>query len=353
MNLDDSNSYSTIDKEKMINEIRDLPAQLQRAWEAGMQKPLPSYTGIERILIAGMGGSAIGADLISAYLSPVCEIPIVVHRNYGLPAWAKGQKTLVILSSHSGNTEETLSACRQAIENQCRLAAITTGGKLSELASEHNFPCWKFRHDGQPRAAVGYSFGMILAMLTRLNLLPNPEKDLLDAVNQMRMQEKTLLPDVPVSKNPAKRAAGQWLGRWIAVIGADFLAPVARRWKGQVNEVAKTWAQFDTLPEVDHNTLAGVSNAANAVLHTMVVFLTAPACHPRNILRTKLTKKAFMLEALNTDLYEAQGSSRLAQMWTAIHFGDYVSYYLAIAYQVDPTPIPAIEGFKAELNQFD
>ena len=350
IDLDDLTNFTIIDKENMLSEINDLPSQLQKAWKMGLEKPLPEWSGIKQIVLAGMGGSAIGADLLAAYAEPLCRIPIFVHRNYDLPAWANGQETLVVASSHSGNTEETLSAFNKALENNCRVLAISTGGELSQKARTAGKPIWVFEHKGQPRAAVGFSFGMLLALLTRLKLIPDPSKDLTDAVNEMREQQKTLLPEIPVTQNLAKRAAGQWVGRWVTVIGADFLAPVARRWKGQINEVAKTWAQFDVLPEADHNTLAGVINAANAVLHTMVIFLHASSYHPRNSIRTSLTKNIFMLEALNTDIFHARGDSRLAQMWTTLHFGDYAAYYLAIAYKIDPTPITSIEGFKEELK---
>lgn len=351
INLDDLNVYPQIDTQNMLAEIDHLPDQLEEAWSLGQNQPLPAWSEIRQVVIAGMGGSAIGADLLAAYAAPVCPVPIFVHRNYDLPAWARGENTLVIASSHSGNTEETLSAFEAALQRKCRVIPICTGGKLAQRARETGTPLWQFEHQGQPRAAVGYSFGLLLAILTRLGLLSDPSDELKDALMTMREQQKELRPEVPVPQNFAKRAAGQWMGRWVTVIGADFLAPVARRWKGQINEIAKTWAQFDVLPEADHNTLAGVINANDAVLHTMVIFLRAPGYHPQNLLRTDLTKKVFMLEAFNTDMIEARGETRLAQMWSALHFGDYAAYYLAIAYEVDPSPVTSIEGFKQELKE--
>jgi glucose/mannose-6-phosphate isomerase len=140
------------------------------------------------------------------------------------------------------------------------------------------------------------------------------------------------------------------VGRWVIVLGADFLEPVARRWKGQISEIAKAWSQFEALPEADHNTLAGVNNPANALRLTAVLVLRAQANHPRNRLRANLTKEILMLEGLGTDFVDAQGDSRLAQLWTLLHFGDYMAYYLAMAYGVDPTPVEAIESFKAQMG---
>lgn len=350
MNLDDHATFPQIDPQDMLSQIDGLPTQLAAAWELGRSQPLPEWQGIERVLVSGMGGSAIGADLLAAYIEPHCPAPVVVHRDYGLPAWARGPQTLVIASSHSGNTEETLAAFEQAQAGGCRLLAVSTGGQLAEEARQAQAALWTFEHAGQPRAAVGYSFGLLLAAFARLGLIPDPQDELKDAVAAMLDQQATLQAHVPAIQNPAKRMAGQLVGRWVAVFGSGVLAPVARRWKGQFNELAKAWAQFDFIPEANHNTSAGVVNPAEALAHTAVLFLRAPSYHPRNLLRTNLTKSAFMLEGLNTDFIDARGQTPLAHLWTALHFGDYTAYFLAMAYGVDPTPIPAIQSFKQEIQ---
>ena len=350
MNLNDFTSFSKLDPENMLAHIKGLPDQLHTAWELGGSLPLPRWGNISRVLIAGMGGSAIGADMLAAYAAPLSPVPVFVHRNYYLPAWAKGAETLVIASSHSGNTEETLTAYEQAIANGCRILAVSTGGKLSQSAQKDGIPLWEFVHQGQPRAAVGFSFGLLLAAFTRLGLLPDPGEELQSAIQHMREQQKLIGAKVPPAKNLAKRLAGQIFGRWVTVIGADVLEPVARRWKGQISEVAKAWSQFEFLPEADHNTLAGIINPEEALAKTFVLFLRAPSYHPRNRLRSDLTKKVFMLEGLNTDFVDAQGEHPLSHQWTALHLGDYTAYYLAMSYGVDPTPVDTIEGFKEEMK---
>jgi glucose/mannose-6-phosphate isomerase len=210
---------------------------------------------------------------------------------------------------------------------------------------------WTFKHPGQPRAAVGYSFGLLLALLMRLGLIPDPQAELSGAISAMRKQQAELQAEVPVVRNLAKREAGQLLGRWVMVFGSDVLEPVARRWKTQVNELAKAWAQFELLPEADHNALAGLAQPEQALSSAMALFLRAPSCHPRNLLRAELTKQAYMLEGLNTDFIDAPGESALAHQWTALLLGDYVAYYLAMLYEIDPTPIPALENFKKKLAE--
>jgi glucose/mannose-6-phosphate isomerase len=212
-------------------------------------------------------------------------------------------------------------------------------------------PLWQFSHHGQPRAAVGFSFGLLLALFTRLGFIPDQAQAISEAVAAMRRQQEELRVESPVVKNLAKRLGGQLMERYVVVFGSGLMAPVARRWKGQINEVAKAWAQFEYLPEADHNTLAGIYYPEEALSRLVAIFLLADAEHPRNRLRTELTRKTLMLEGINTDSIRARGEGPLAQMWTALHLGDYTSYYLAMAYGVDPTPITSIEGFKREMSE--
>jgi glucose/mannose-6-phosphate isomerase len=352
MNLDDLPLMQQLDPQNMRGEIDGLPEQLAGAWELGQSLGQTSEgSAISRVVISGMGGSAIGADLLAAYCAENCRVPVIVHRDYGLPAFARGSETLFIASSHSGNTEETLDSFDHALKAGCTLMAISTGGALAERAEAAGAPVWRFLHQGQPRAAVGFSFGLLLALFTRLGLIPAQDEFVAGAVAAMKRSQQHFRPEVPTVKNPPKRYAGQLMGRLVTIVGSGHLAPVARRWKTQINELAKAAATFEILPEADHNTLQGLmfpENTLNA--HSMTMFLRAPSDHPRNQLRSDLTRQAFLLEGLNTDFTDARGESPLAHMWTLILFGDYMAYYLAIAYGVDPTPVPALESLKGALR---
>jgi glucose/mannose-6-phosphate isomerase len=159
-----------------------------------------------------------------------------------------------------------------------------------------------------------------------------------------------LFPEVPDTANPAKRMGGQFMGRWITIFGAGLLAPVARRWKTQINENAKAQASFELIPEADHNTLQGVEQPERQFPATMAIFLSSTHNHPHNERRTELTRMAIMLAGQNTDTIIARGESRLAHMWTTLHYGDYASYYLALAYGLDPTPVPMLAEFKEKMK---
>lgn len=349
MNLDDTRIFTELDPSEMLGEIDQLPDQLATAWELGGRFPLGEISGVRHVILAGMGGSAIGADLLAAYAMPMTPVPITVWRDYDLPASAAGEGTLVVVSSHSGNTEESLSAMKAARDCGAQIIAITTGGQLADSVNKMGAPVWQFEHNGQPRAAVGFGFGLLLMLFTRLGLIPDPEEEFKGTLEMMRAQQESIRADVPVVNNPAKRMAGQFMGRWLTILGADILEPVARRWRTQIAELAKAVAQFEALPEADHNMIAGVLNPEALFGSTMVVFLRATTCHPRNLLRVDATRQVLMVEGFNTDVLEAVGETRMAQQWSALHFGDYAAYYLAMAYGVDPTPVEAIEDLKRRL----
>jgi glucose/mannose-6-phosphate isomerase len=350
MDLDDRKHFRELDPQNMLGSIDDLPDQLQAAWSLGRSLPLPEMDGVRQIVIAGLGGSGIGGDLVAAFAAPLAKVPISVWRNYDLPHYAAGPETLVVLTSHSGNTEEVLGAFEHATEAGTRLLAITTGGELSKRAQAADVPVWHFEHAGQPRAAIGFSAGLLLAALHRLGYLPDPSSEIENAIASMRAQQEHLQAEVPVVHNPSKRMAGQLIDRWPVFIGADLLAPVARRWRTQVAELAKAVAQFEELPEADHNMVAGLVHPEPLFERIMILFLRSSMNHPRNLLRIEATRQAFMLEGFGTDIIDAQGETRLAQQWTCLHFGDYLSYYLAMAYGIDPTPVQAIETLKEQLK---
>lgn len=350
MDLDNIEKFRILDDENMLAHIDGLPTQLQKASELGKELALPEMKPVSRIVVAGMGGSAIGADLLAACLSDRLTVPFYVHRDYDLPAFARGAETLVVISSHSGNTEEAISAFEQASKNGCQVVVITTGGRLSKLAEATGAVVWLFEHAGQPRTAVGFSFGLLLRLVERLGMVPDLSAEIDESLTQMQALQTRIRADVPVLGNSAKRLAGQMVGRHVTVFGSGFMAPVARRWKCQVNEVSKAVASFEALPEADHNTLAGIYNPQSLLGTELVIFLKASADHPRNQLRVEKTREIMMLEGVGTDLFNSKGESRMSQMWSTLLFGDYVSYYLAMAYATDPTPIPPIVELKEHMS---
>jgi glucose/mannose-6-phosphate isomerase len=350
MNLDDLDHFKQTDPSNMLGHIERLPDQIEAAWGLGQQLEVrEAFRRAERIVICGMGGSAIGGSLVAALAAPECPVPIIVNRDYDLPAYAAGDRCLVIGSSFSGGTEETLAAFETAAGRGAMLLAITRGGRLAELARQFNAPVWSFDYESQPRAGVGYGFMLPLALLCRLGFLPDKSAAVRGALQWMREQQAGLAPRAPVHLNRAKQIAGQMMGRTVAVFGSGYLAPVARRWKGQINENAKAWAAFEELPELDHNAVVGTSFPQDLLGKYLALFLHGSFDHPRNAARVQVTKHLYMLQGFLTDSVQAVGDTPLAQMLTCLHFGDYTSYYLAMAHGVDPTPVEPIDFLKEEL----
>ncbi len=368
MNLDDLNHFKQLDPQNMLTHIDGLPDQIEAAWALGQTLPLPDLSAVTQIVLCGMGGSAIGGSLVQALVMNACRVSLTINRDYDLPAWAAGPHTLVIGASYSGGTEETLSAFKQAIERKTKLLAITTGGPIAELCRSAGGVVWPFEYKSQPRAVVGYSLALPLALLSRAGFIADKHApstssgqalsaaegsaEVADAVRAMREQQKSLRAESPVARNQAKRMAGQIMDRYPLIFGSGIMAPVARRWKGQISENAKAWAQFEDLPEMNHNSVVGTANPESLIAKYMVLFLESDFDHPRNKIRSEATRMLFMTAGFNTDVIKGIGATPLAQMLTALHYGDYVSYFLAMAYEADPTPIGPIEVLKRRLASF-
>jgi glucose/mannose-6-phosphate isomerase len=355
MNLDDLELFRKIDADHMIGYINALPDQLRDAWAHGGTLEMPAAMGkVERAAICGMGGSGIGGELLAALVEDTCPAPITVIRGYDLPAWATGPSTLVVTVSHSGGTEETLSAAKQAVERKTKLLAITTGGELADIADAGGGTVWKYTYPSLPRAAIGWLYGMLLAAFSQMGLAPDLDASVKEAVERMERTRDTFVPETIAARNPPKRYAGQLVDCLPMIWGAGLLAPVARRWKTQINENSKSAAVFDLLPELDHNTVVGIESPSEMLRkhQFQIIQLLSPKYdHPRVTLRHQMTLELFREQGIITDTVKARGDSRLAQQMSLVQFGDYVSYYLAMAYQVDPTPIGPIMMLKEKMAQ--
>lgn len=351
VNLDELSLYEQNDPQRMRERIAELPVHCADGWRMVQEMSLPDdYRRVHGVVVLGMGGSAIGGALAAALVADECPVPVVTIGTYDLPAWA-GPETLVVGSSYSGKTEETLSAFAQALERGCRTAVITTGGDLAEWAQKRGIPLLCFPPCLAPRAAIGYSLMLLLGLLWRAGLVRDYGEDLDEAIAALEDLQRELRPETPIVHNPAKRLAGQLLGRLPVIYGAGFLAPVARRWKGQFNENAKQWAVWEEMPELNHNAVVGYGLPEEVRERTYVVMLRSRLDHPRVQARWEVTRELLLREGLAPDEIWGQGKSHLAQMLTLIHFGDYVSLYLAMLNGVDPTLVPPIDYLKERLSR--
>lgn len=347
--LDDRSVYPTLDTTCLRDRLRSFPIQCHEAWNQAYAFELPpSFRRVRSVVVAGMGGSAIGGDLLTGLASLEGSVPISVCRDYQLPSYVD-KHTLVLACSYSGETEETLAAFRQALGQGAKIVVIASGGTLTEEATKNSIPVLPVGFKGEPRTALGYSFLFPTVLLMNLGLISDKTSQFREALEVL----DTLLPEVgeecPSFKNPAKSIAQDLLGRLPVVYGAGIFTAVARRWKTQLNENAKVWASFDFLPEANHNAVEGYSLPAHASQLLHVVLLKPDFLYSRTDLQYQITLELLDNASVPYTTVASRGESPLSQILSTVILGDYVSYYLAILQGIDPSPVRSIEHVKLRL----
>lgn len=351
--LDDTAALARFDRGGMLGAIERLPEQLGDGWRRTRDLRLPEqHREVRSVVVLGMGGSGVGGDLVRGIFADVLRLPIVSVRDYDLPAFA-GPDALVVAASHSGSTEETVSALAAALRRRCQVAVITTGGPLKEVATRAELPLLTFPPGGQPRAAVGYSVVLLAGLLERAGVLELDEAAVRAAMDAAATMVAACRPEVPTERNPAKALAWTLVDRLAVVEASGSLVPVARRWKTQLNENGKTMALTEELPEATHNTIVGYAQPETIKDHVFVVFLASSSDHPRNSLRASLSAELLAASQIGHQVVSLNGDGRLAQAFSGIVLGDFVSVYLGILYGFDPTPVDAIGLMKSRLSEVD
>lgn len=321
-----------IDNSNMLKVIEDFPEQCRTA--LGLAKGMAVSGKIDKIVVAGMGGSAVGGDLLKLYL-PDSKIPIMTVRDYKLPNFVD-EKTLVFAVSYSGNTEETLSAFEDAQKKKAKIVAVTSGGKLSELAKK----LIRIPKGLQPRAALGYLFFPVLGVLVNSGIVKENQND----VNEML--------DI-LSRKEEFRAFGEKLAKQIGqrtplIYASEQFGAVAYRWKTQFNENSKVAAFAHVFSEMNHNEIVGYQSMSREKF--ISIFIRDNQDNERIIKRMDITKEIISQKVDVVEVY-TKGSSMLSRLFSALHYADYASYYLALQNKIDPTPVNVIENLKKRLAE--
>jgi glucose/mannose-6-phosphate isomerase len=351
INLDDKSIYKKYDPDNMLQHLNLFAGLCEQAWKMALKFDLPEeYSKINKIVVLGMGGSAIGGDLVSSLAAAESKVPILLCRDYTLPEYVDAG-TLVIASSYSGMTEETLSAFEQALKTPAKTLAITTGGKLKSLCESKKIPVLSFDYKAQPRAAMPFSFFIILGLFQKLGILKNMAKHVSETISNLSNLNSKIVETVPFNQNPAKRLAQKLYGNLVVVYGAGITAEAAHRWKTQINENSKTMAFYEIFPELNHNAIVGYSLPEQIIHNTKVVILDSDFTHERVKLRLQITQNLLKQAEIEYQVLKGEGKSPLSQMMEMVLLGDYVSYYLAMLNQVDPSPVKSIAFLKGNLAE--
>jgi glucose/mannose-6-phosphate isomerase len=356
LDLDDPKTLSKLDPEGMTDLIVGLPEQIEEAYDIGMKAEVPGeYADVGTVVISGLGGSAIGGDLLRSLTLAESRVPVFVNRDYGIPAYV-GPDTLFIASSYSGNTEETLSAFELAANAGARILCISSGGELTRRAAESGIPAVRIPGGPAPRAALGYSFVPLLIVLRRLGLVKGAagDEDITETLSVMKGLREALGPGAPESVNHAKQLARKVCGRLPIIYGSEgYRAVVAQRWKGQVNENSKAAAYWNVYPELDHNEIVGWKSNPDLLGSMFVINLRDNSESPKMRRRIEVTSEVIGRLAAGVEHVWAIGKSDLAKLFSLVYIGDFMSLYLAFLNGEDPMPVESIGYLKSRLAEVE
>jgi glucose/mannose-6-phosphate isomerase len=335
----------------MMQNIASMGAHIresiQMTNEALASVTLPNR--IDNIVLSGMGGSAIGGDFVRCYLSQKLRVPFTISRSYELPAYAS-ERTLVIASSYSGNTEETLAQFDDAAKRGCQLVALTTGGALASNAKEKGYPILPLRDGMMPRAAFAYSFVPVLLLLQQLGLTTGEEGSLQAGASHLDQLADAYGENNLTESNKAFALASQLLHRLPVIYSAADYEAVCLRWKGQLQENAKHLAFGNVLPEMNHNELESWAHPTDLLQHFMAIILRSVEDeHPRVTARLNALKEILSGKQVPIVELRAEGATRLERMLSLVSLADWTSLYLALLVGTDPTPIPIMDALKKRL----
>jgi len=352
VNLDDVAQLAAGDPSGMLGEVEGLPAQCLEALEIGRGlQDLPSSAGIRRVAFAGMGGSAIGGDVLRVLLQDEVSLPITVHRGYSIPL-SMGRDTLLFAVSYSGNTEETLSAVEAAMRQGCAIVAASSGGTLSRWAEDSGLPLIRVPAGKQPRAALAYLSLPMGVVLERMGMVEGFSSRVERAVEKLRKKKEEWGRLSPTQSNLAKQMAHRLVGKIPVIYGAgEALSVAAYRWKCQFNENSKAPAFCHALPEMDHNEIVGFQERSDLTRLLEVVFLVSEEETPRMRRRVEITAEIVGEAAGGVTVLHVGGANDLERLFTALFLGDLVSVYLALLRGIDPTPVESIAALKKRMAE--
>ena len=347
--LDDHDKVRQVDRYDMLSFCVDAPRHYEEARKLVKDVSL-EHTRPHAIIIAGMGGSAIGGELLKDWTKDKIGVPVEVCREYSLPEYADG-KTLVFVVSYSGETEESLSAFLDALKRKCMTVSVSSGGVLQEFAERLSIPHLLVPTGMAPRATLPYLFVLPLMLLDKEGIVSGVGREVSEAIKTLKNVSDANRPDRPLAENPAKTLSSRILGTIPVVYGFGRYRAVAQRLKTQFNENSKTPAKWESFPELNHNEIVGWEAVRELAKCFSVTFIRDQE-EPQSI-RHRIEATGEILHSQSVKTYEikAQGGCALARMASAICTGDFTSVYLAILRGVDPTPVKTINMLKEKIKR--
>ena len=349
--LDDEKKIHQIDASHMLETLAKFPEQIKEAQQIAETIDIDRVMKIDNVLITGMGASAIAGDIAQSLFRNKIDVPIVVNREYDIPKWAK-KDTLTIFFSYSGNTEETLGSFKIANQKKCKIICASSGGKLQEYAAKRNVPYIKIPAGYQPREATAYMLFPLIGIMKQTGLLKQTmEKEIEETISVTSDLVNENKQSVPEQHNYAKQLARTLHSTIPQIYGWGIYAPIARRWRQQFNENSKVIARADAASECNHNDIVGWSS--NPEASKQFSYITFRDDTESIYMATRLDFMKTLYSDITAHAIEVfpKGKSPLAKSMYAMGLGDFVSCYLAILRNIDPTPVDAIAELKKRLAE--
>jgi len=353
MNLDNPKEIAKIDTESMLDLLASFPRQCEDALFIGGRTAVRSRykRRYANVVFTGLGGSAIGGDIVKGYTEGEAAIPVYINRNYTLPRFVN-KDSLVFAVSYSGNTEETLSAYAEAKKRKANIIVITSNGKIKELALKNNDMLVALPKGYPPRCALGYSFIPSVVMLAKIGVIKNKNEEIKAAARFLAgLAERSLLPGVKGRANISKTIAKKIYGRFPVVYASGRLESVAIRWRGQFAENAKTLSSSHLFPEMNHNEIVGWENPAPVLKNFTTIILKDSLDLARIKKRMDITASILKKEKFGVLEVGSEGKNLLERMLSLVYIGDFTSFYLSILNGQDPTPVKRIAYLKKQLER--
>lgn len=355
-NLDDINAIKKLDQGNSLESIRQLPDQCEQAWNESTALNFPqSFKNVANVVIAGMGGSTYGTRIVKSLYdgAETTKIPIELTNGYWLPGYVN-EHTLVVLSSYSGTTEETMIAARQAKEKGAKITGVSSGGELAKFFLSHKYPAYIFdpiyNPCRQPRIGVGYMVMGLIGILSKLQMIPVDSLEVKKLVSFLRKQTMRFKQSVLTTVNPVKNLAIKLKGRIPVVIVADFLEGAAYAVRNPFHETAKQFALYFSIPELNHHLMEGLTFPSEIKKLLLFVFIKSLIYDKRNKRRLELTQEVVEKNKIDTEVIALSGYSALTQTMEFVQIGAWTTFYLAILNNVDPAKIPWVDYFKKRLK---
>ncbi len=346
--LDKLERVKEVDRSDMLSDLVATPNYCRDAIKRAEQVSVPKWLKPNNIVVVGMGGSAIGGEILHDWLRDMLPMPVEVCRDYDLPAYVN-KDTLVFTNSYSGNTEETLTAFLTAIRRKCNVIAVTSGGQLESFCKQLQIPYTIIPKGLQPRVAVPYLFFPLPVIMKKMGIIYKIDNELEETIKILERIIEANAPTVPTKNNRAKQLATELVDTVPVIYGFRQYNSIAQRLKAQFNENSKVPSKFEAFPELNHNEIVGYEAPESLIKKYSIILIRDPKEPPEIRNRIETTTNLVFNRVKRVIEITADGEGKLAKMFSILCMGDLVSVYLAILQNKDPTPVRIIDKVKSEL----